>query len=404
MNIGVYHNQPSGGARRALHGFSRELARRHRIETFTLSTSDQELLTEQATVAEFRPRRPITFGLFLNDIRRRLDLRDLERLNAALAREIDGRGFDVVLVDVCRFTGAPHVLSHLRTPAAYYCHEPPRAFYEDSWQPFSTRYERLRRVWHAPLEGRFARRLATEDASHVRAATAVLTNSRFTQSRIRAIYGVGATVCPPGVDIPEPARATSSHRAYVVSVGALEPHKAFEFLIDAIGVIPPESRPELRLVANAQNLGYRRSLEHKAQTGGVNLSIKLRLDDIELTREYQGAAAFVYAAHDEPLGLAPLEAMAHERAVLAVGEGGLLETVADGRTGLLVPRDPRAFAERLQNLLASPERTRELGRRARERVVRDWNWQTRATCLERVLQEVVADAKLSVLNVGTVPS
>jgi glycosyltransferase involved in cell wall biosynthesis len=42
---------------------------------------------------------------------------------------------------------------------------------------------------------------------------------------------------------------------------------------------------------------------------------------------------------DEPFGMAPVEAMASGKPVVAVKEGGCLETVVDGVTGLLVKPD-----------------------------------------------------------------
>ena len=43
MRIAVYHNQPPGGARRALHGFCSVLAARHRIDVFTPTTADRSM-------------------------------------------------------------------------------------------------------------------------------------------------------------------------------------------------------------------------------------------------------------------------------------------------------------------------------------------------------------------------
>ncbi|MBI4409918.1 MAG: glycosyltransferase, partial [Gemmatimonadetes bacterium] len=53
-----------------------------------------------------------------------------------------------------------------------------------------------------------------------------------------------------------------------------------------------------------------------------------------------------YVAYDEPFGFVPLEAMACGRPVLAVREGGIPESVQDGVTGFLAPREPGTFASR----------------------------------------------------------
>ncbi|MEU9857786.1 glycosyltransferase family 4 protein [Streptomyces sp. NPDC047974] len=55
---------------------------------------------------------------------------------------------------------------------------------------------------------------------------------------------------------------------------------------------------------------------------------------------------------EEPYGLVPLEAMASERPVIVAASGGLVETVADGVNGLVVPRgDAAALARAALQLL-----------------------------------------------------
>ena len=70
----------------------------------------------------------------------------------------------------------------------------------------------------------------------------------------------------------------------------------------------------------------------------------------------------------EPLGLTPMEAQAAGKPVVAVGAGGVLETVVDGETGLLVPaRDAGAMADALLDLLRRPDRQRRMGEAGRAR-------------------------------------
>jgi glycosyltransferase involved in cell wall biosynthesis len=86
----------------------------------------------------------------------------------------------------------------------------------------------------------------------------------------------------------------------------------------------------------------------------------------------------------EPLGLTPLEAMALRKPVVAVGEGGVRETVVPGETGLLVPpRDPHAMAAAIRTILADPRRRVAMGEVGRRRVERCFS-------LERLTDEVEA--------------
>lgn len=70
----------------------------------------------------------------------------------------------------------------------------------------------------------------------------------------------------------------------------------------------------------------------------------------------------------EPLGLTPMEAQAAGRPVVAVGAGGVLETVAHEETGLLIPpKDASAMANALITLLGDPARCKLMGQAGRAR-------------------------------------
>ena len=54
----------------------------------------------------------------------------------------------------------------------------------------------------------------------------------------------------------------------------------------------------------------------------------------ELKNYYVGAKAFLFP-QKEDFGIVPVEAMACGKPVIAYGEGGALETIVDGKTGVL---------------------------------------------------------------------
>jgi glycosyltransferase involved in cell wall biosynthesis len=73
--------------------------------------------------------------------------------------------------------------------------------------------------------------------------------------------------------------------------------------------------------------------------------------------------------------LKPVEAMASGRAVVVSAVRALEEIVTDEVTGLLAPpQDAGALADRLQQLLSSPQLRKDLGHNAREWVARDRTW------------------------------
>ncbi len=344
------------------------------------------------TVLPYRARGPKRLGLYLNDMRRYQDLDALEDAYAHMSEQIDAARYDAALVSACQFLQAPSVLAYMSTPAAYYCHEPPRRFLQDECRPDSgplTAYQRLRSFWHKPAESLLDDVTKRRDQRNVARARAVLTNSALTASLIRGYYARDAHVCYLGVDAERfPPRRSDG--GYLLSVGAIEHHKGFEFLIESLALLSPALRPPLLIVGNHVNEGVAEHLRGLAMERSVSLEIRARVTDVELAQAYGGARAFVYAPHAEPFGLAVLEAMSAQLPVIAVGEGGVTESVIDGITGLLTPRDAPAFAAALTAVLADEQAARELGRNGRE-VAASWTWESAARRVEAHLSVVCGE-------------
>lgn len=388
----MFHNHPPGGAAHAIAHAGAILAARHELDVFTLSSSDEDVAPFGRLVRRFpfELHPPARFGFYLNELHALRDIGRLDRVNARAAEEIDGGRYDVVLVSACRFAQAPPMLTRLQTPSAYFCHEPPRRFIDPFCRPaaFETgAYRRFRRLLHQPAHAVVEKAWQRTDRRAVLSATAVLTNSRFTQGRIRDYYGVDAKVTYLGVDSVRFEEATRAGD-YVLSVGAIENHKGYDFLVRALSRLPASRRPPLVIAGGSANASVLRGLEASASARGVDLTVRLRLSERELVEAYRGARAFVYSPRLEPFGLVVLEAMASALPVVAVAEGGVLESIDSGETGILVQRDEDAFAEALGRVLADTDEATRLGSAARQRVRDAWTWEAAAGRIEVELDRV----------------
>lgn len=402
MRIALFHNLLSGGAKRTLMELTRRLALRHHVDAFALSCSEHEFADIRPFVSahvEFAfdplPLLQSPFGR-LNQAIRYADLVRLDRLTRQIAAAIDRGGYDVVFVHPCRFEQSSSVLKHLRrTPSAYYCHEPRRVLYEDTpARPYDDDASGRRRALNRldPLPAMYRGALRRIERHNTRCADTVLVNSRFMTGTIRNVFQLQAEVAYPGVDVDEFSPGEVARRDFVLSVGSLTPLKGFDFLIRAMAEYEGERRPTLLVASNFQNPPERAYLEQLAASLGVDLELRGNVTDDDLVGLYRQARVVACAPIREPFGLTPIEAMACATPVVAVAEGGLAETVVDGRTGALVPRDPKAFAAAVRRLVEDPALAQRWGENGRSNVVANWSWESVVTPVEGLLKRTAESA------------
>lgn len=393
MQIAIFHDLPSGGAKRTLFETAKILSEKHTLDVYSLSTADENFCDLRPFVNQyesylFTPRRHYDSPLGrLNQLQRWRDLKRLDQLAQEIALDIDAQGYDVVLAEPCMWTQAPILLRYLETPALYYCQEPSRSLYEplqrlgndsSSWRSMLNHIDPL-----IPLYRSTAKWF---DKSSTRAAQVVLVNSKFSRDAVSRIYGIVPQVCYHGVDTDlfHPLPEVKS-QSYVLSVGAIQPNKGFDFLIQSLGYLPESNRPTLKLIGNSESPGECQYLNFLAQKHGVDLQIHVGVGIAKLIEMYNEAALLVYTPYNEPFGLVPLESMASGTPVVAVREGGIIETVVHERTGLLTEREPAKFADAVNYLLNNPLLAKDYGNNGRNYVLCNWSWDRSVKTLEHHL-------------------
>jgi glycosyltransferase involved in cell wall biosynthesis len=118
----------------------------------------------------------------------------------------------------------------------------------------------------------------------------------------------------------------------------------------------------------------RRLLEEQARDRGQNVRFLGWLSAAELVDAVARAQVVAMPSLcPETLGVAGLEAHAYSKPVVAFDSGGISNWLHDGQNGFLVPpRDVDTLAARLDQLLADPERCKEMGARGRAQVAREY--------------------------------
>ena len=238
-------------------------------------------------------------------------------------KTMDLRGYDLILSNksgFCHGVSAPEGATHV-----CYCLTPTRFL----WQ-----YEHYREreqlgagvnlaisLLMAPL-----RKWDYAAAQRVHRFIAISTEI---QERIRRFYGRDSTIIFPPVDIARfrPNGPTGGLRAeppgdYFLAGGRLIPYKRVDLAVRACSALG------LRLLV----FGEGRDLAELERMAGPTVTFVGRVSWDELAKLYAGAKAFIFPGLED-FGIAPLEAQASGRPVIAFQGGGALDTVIPGKTG-----------------------------------------------------------------------
>lgn len=201
-----------------------------------------------------------------------------------------------------------------------YCHTPPRALWglptASNWK--NNFFGRLL----VPL---MTHNLRQYDYLAAQRVDYFIANSENTKERIKKFYKRDAKVIYPPVEIPvEPSFAKASEGSYYVAVARLSREKRMDLVIEVCNKL----ELPLKIVGSGIEEGNLKNI------AGPTVEFLGKISDSELSKVYDGAKALIFTAEEEDFGIVPVEAMAHGRPVIAIRQGGVKETVVDGKTGI----------------------------------------------------------------------
>ena len=157
-------------------------------------------------------------------------------------------------------------------------------------------------------------------------------NSDYVARRIRKVYGYGAKVVFPPVDIERFTLGTQ-REAFYLTASRLVPYKKVNLIVEAFAAMP-----DRKLIV----IGDGPDFEKVKAAATPNVTIMGYQPTSVLIDHMQRTRAFVFAA-EEDFGIIPLEAQACGAPVIALGRGGACETVIESadrsaRTGVFFAR------------------------------------------------------------------
>ena len=187
-------------------------------------------------------------------------------------------------------------------------------------------------------------------------------------------------------------------KRYLLFVGRIEPLKAVDTVIQALGEIKQSDPDRLQPIRFAV-IGGNPSDQHDAEMMRLQaLTRDLGLEDVvlflgakdqtALPDYYAAAAAVIMPSDYESFGMVALEAMAMGTPVIASNVGGLSYLVKDNETGYHVPvREPQALATAILNIVHDDDRRYQLGQNAAQ-LAHQYAWATIADRLLTIFADI----------------
>lgn len=254
---------------------------------------------------------------------------------------------------------------HVLPDVAYVCHG------HDNMVQFA------RPSWHSFVASRDARTYFVErshlmHAKYRKVATAFVANSTHTLAYYRRVLpsrmAKEAILLPYGFDFARFYRARSvapaqDGRLRLVNVGSFQPKKNQALIVEIAKELARRGVDfEITLLGDGE---LRSTVEFAVQAAGLAGYIRF-LGNVDNVERWLGEShVYLHTARYEPFGLVFLEAMAAGLPCVTLDGQGNRDLIEDGLNGFLImDEEPAAFADRILETIAEPDRYLEMSKRA----------------------------------------
>ena len=225
--------------------------------------------------------------------------------------QFDFSNFDMVISHTTRF--AKSIITKPRSLHICYCHTPPRF------------------LWYLPKKENFGigevlfSKMRIFDRISSARVDHFIAGSKNAQKRIQKIYKMDSTVIYPFIDLHRFAGIETFDGGYFVVISRLNKYKRADFAVRACKIL----EVPLKVIGTGPELDRLKSI----QGGWGGIELLGHLNDDAVVKVLAGCKGLIVPG-TEDFGLAALEAQALGKPVIAYSEGGSLETVVEGKSGI----------------------------------------------------------------------
>lgn len=239
--------------------------------------------------------------------------------------------YDLIITSA---TGAyfPNALRKKSARLICYCHTPPRYLYGLPTARNLKKYPLLNFL--ASIANHFLRLLDFKYAENV---DQYIANSATTAARIQKFYRRDSIIINPPIDLPkEPALSREGGRrpeglrqgeSYYLTGGRLARAKRYDIAIEACNQLKAPLK-----IFGRDFAGFESELR---KISGSTIKFLGEVTQEEKAKLFSKASAYLFCSDNEDFGMVSVEAQSFGCPVVGYKSGGIIETVIDGKTGIL---------------------------------------------------------------------
>jgi len=225
-------------------------------------------------------------------------------------------------------------------------------------------------------------------------ATNAASASYLKRPAIVVHHGIDTKVyCPPADRAAVFASTGLPGRYAIGCFGRVRAQKGTDLFVEAMCTLLPKYPDYTAVVVGAvDDRGFADALEARVHVAGLADRIRILGERPieELPGWYQRVSIYAFTSRNEGFGLTLIEAMAAGAALVATRAGAAETVVIDGETGVLVPTgNAAALAAALEPLMRDPERVRQMGEKARARVLAEFSIEAETGRIAAVYRRVL---------------
>lgn len=171
---------------------------------------------------------------------------------------------------------------------------------------------------------------------YIKSAEKIVCNSQNTKNRIKEYLKRDAQVIYPPIETSKfhYIDAQTNQDSYWLSINRLIDHKRIDLQLKSFSMLPDE---KLIIVGSYEKSNhFQKYANYCKKIKPDNVEIKSWVSEEEKIDLLSNCKGFITTSKNEDFGMNVVEAMASGKPVIAPAEGGYLETVINGVTGVLI--------------------------------------------------------------------